>query len=259
MDAPIRLEVVSEAPRAVAPRPWGFWATVGLSLLVILASFMVQIITVIGYIAVRGYLHPQRGLNQLAQDAGTSGLLLSLATWACLPVGLGLTLLFAKLRRGWTVREYLALKPVPKRTMLGWLGLLLVFVGASSGVDCLVGRPTLPEFMSQIYRNAYSVPLLWATLLLAAPLLEETLFRGFMIRGIRQSRLGVTGAIAITSAGWSLMHLQYDAYVIVQIFLLGILLGVARLKTQSLYPTLAMHSLWNLLAMIGVTVSESLQ
>ena len=49
------------------------------------------------------------------------------------------------------------------------------------------------------------------------------------------------------------------AYTIVQIFLGGILFGLARLRTQSLYTTLAMHSLWNLLAMIAVTVSEWLK
>ena len=259
MDAPIQPEVISETPHAVTSKPWGFWATVGLSLVVILALVAVQTILVIGYIAVRGHLHPQRGLTKLAEDAQASGLLLSLATWASLPVCLGLTLLFAKLRRGWTIREYLALKPVPNRTMLAWLGFLLVFAAASDGLSYLLGLPTGSEFMVQVYRNANYVPLLWATLLVAAPLMEETLFRGFMIPGIQQSRLGAVGAIIITSVGWSLMHLQYDVYAIVQIFFMGILLGVARLKTQSLYPALAMHSLFNLLAMTEVVVSESLR
>lgn len=111
--------------------------------------------------------------------------------------------------------------------------------------------------MSQAYHNAHCLPLLWITVVVAAPLGEETLFRGFMIPGIRHSWLGAMGAIAITSASWSLMHMQYDGYTIFQIFLLGILLGVARLKTQSLYPALAFHSLCNLLAMIKLTVFES--
>ena len=55
------------------------------------------------------------------------------------------------------------------------------------------------------------------------------------------------------------MHMQYDGYGIAQVFFAGILLGAARLKTQSLYPALAMHSLLNLLAMIEVVVSESLR
>jgi membrane protease YdiL (CAAX protease family) len=86
--------------------------------------------------------------------------------------------------------------------------------------------------------------------------MEEPLFRGFMMRGIWHSRLGAVGAIVIASACWSLLHLQYDCYSIIQIFLAGLLLGAARLKTQSLYPPLAMHSLMNLLATVEVVVSE---
>jgi uncharacterized protein len=96
--------------------------------------------------------------------------------------------------------------------------------------------------------------LLWATLLVAAPLMEETLFRGFMIRGIERSRLGAAGAIIIASAAWTLMHVQYDGYGMSQVFLMGILLGAARLRTQSLYPPLAMHSLANLIATIELIV-----
>ena len=79
-------------------------------------------------------------------------------TWACLPVCLGLTLLFAKLRRGWTIREYLGLKPVPDRTMLAWLGFLLVFVAVSDGLTYLLDRPIVPEIMTQVYRNAHYLP-----------------------------------------------------------------------------------------------------
>jgi membrane protease YdiL (CAAX protease family) len=258
MDAPIQPEIVSEPPRSERPKPWGFWATIGFSLVVVLVMTTVQTVAVIGFMAVRGHLYPQRSWAQLAQDAGTSGLLLSLSVWACLPFCLGLTLLFARLRPGWTAGEYLALKPVSLRTMLGWLGLTLVFLAASEGLSHLLGRPA-SEFMIQTYRNAYSRPLLWATFLVAAPLWEEALFRGLMIPGIRHSRLGAVGAVLITSMGWSLLHMQYDVFDIVQIFLGGILLGVARLNTKSLYPTLAMHSLWNLLAMVEVTVIESLK
>jgi membrane protease YdiL (CAAX protease family) len=89
----------------------------------------------------------------------------------------------------------------------------------------------------------------------AAPLYEETFFRGFMFRGIRQSRLGATGALLITAAVWALMHVQYDAFTVAQIFAGGILLGAARLKTGSIYTTLAMHALWGLVATIEIAVS----
>jgi hypothetical protein len=82
MDAPIRPEVIAETPQTVPAKPWGFWATIGLSLVVVPAMVTVQTLTVIGFLVVRWRLYPQRGLSELAQDAQGSGLLLSAATWA---------------------------------------------------------------------------------------------------------------------------------------------------------------------------------
>lgn len=251
-------DAIPESPAAPAPRPWGFWATIGLSLVVLALFFAIQIVVVIGYFAACVLARPTADLIQLAQGMRDNGLLLSLASWASMPVCLGLVVLLVKLRRGWTIRQYLALKPVSKGAMLAWLGLLLAFVAASKGLTCLLGRPLVNEFMRNAYQTAYYLPLLWATLLVAAPVFEEAFFRGFMVPGIRQSRLGAVGAIVITAASWALLHVQYDVYAIVHIFVAGILLGVARLKTQSLSTTMAMHSLWNLVALIEVAVYQSL-
>jgi len=82
--------------------------------------------------------------------------------------------------------------------------------------------------------------------MVAAPLGEETLFRGFFFQGLLRSRLGAPGAIALSSLFWALIHVQYDAYGIATIFVTGLFLGYARLKTQSLYVPIFLHSLNNL-------------
>lgn len=256
--APRTDDGIPETSMAIATKPWGFWATIGFSLVVIISFVLIQAAVAIGYVLVRMQMQPQPDLDALTRDLAADGLLLSLASWISMPFCLGLVVLFVKLRRGWTVREYLALKPVPVRTMLGWLGISLVFVVASDGLTYLLGRPIVPEYMRTAYRTAYCLPLLWATLLIASPVLEEAFFRGFMIPGILQSRLGAVGATVITAAGWAIVHIQYDFYAIAHIFLGGVLFGVARLRTRSLYPTLVMHSLWNLCATIEVVFCQSL-
>jgi uncharacterized protein len=140
--------------------------------------------------------------------------------------------------------------------MLGWLGLVVAFVALSDGVTCLLGRPMVPEYMSKVYQTAFSIPLLYASLMVASPVFEETLFRGFMVPGILQSRLGTLGAILIPTVVWSIMHIQYDVYGIFHIFIGGILLGTARLKSKSLYPAIAMHSLMNLIATVEVVLFQ---
>jgi membrane protease YdiL (CAAX protease family) len=87
-----------------------------------------------------------------------------------------------------------------------------------------------------------------------APLVEETFFRGFLFRGLAASPLGGPATIVVTSLAWAAIHLQYDLYDMGTIFLLGLLLGAFRLITGSLWPPLLMHALVNLLATIQVAI-----
>ena len=51
-----------------------------------------------------------------------------------------------------------------------------------------------------------------------------------------------------------MIHLQYDAYEKNVIFIMGILLGIARATTQSIYAPIAMHAGANLIATIEVII-----
>jgi membrane protease YdiL (CAAX protease family) len=108
--------------------------------------------------------------------------------------------------------------------------------------------------MLAAYQSAGFAPLLWLALVVAAPLAEEVFFRGFLFQGVRHTRLGASGAVLFTSFAWALVHVQYDSYEISTVFVLGLILGVARLRTNSLYTTIAMHALVNLLATLEVAM-----
>ena len=119
----------------------------------------------------------------------------------------------------------------------------------------LLERPIVPEFMVNVFETAYFIPLLWVAFIIAAPLFEEIFFRGFLFEGFQHSRLGMIGTVSLTSLAWTVLHVQYGAYELSTIFVLGIVFGVARLKTRSVYPPLAMHSLFNLFAMVQLVAS----
>lgn len=94
---------------------------------------------------------------------------------------------------------------------------------------------------------------IWLAVVLAvviAPLSEELLFRGFLFGGLAPSRLGPIGAIAVTSAIWAVIHVQYAWPIMVQIFVYGATFGVARWRTGSLWPSIVAHGLINLYAAI---------
>ncbi len=87
--------------------------------------------------------------------------------------------------------------------------------------------------------------------------MEELIFRGFIIPGLSSSFLGPIGAILISSAAWAAIHLQYDLYGIVSIFLIGIMLGIARVKSNSVLLPIGLHSVINIVAAIETVIYVS--
>ena len=88
----------------------------------------------------------------------------------------------------------------------------------------------------------------------AAPIGEEFMFRGFLFRGWAGSPLGVTGTIVVTSAIWAAIHVQYDWFGIGQVFCLGLLFGWVRARSGSLLLTMMMHALCNIAATVETAV-----
>jgi membrane protease YdiL (CAAX protease family) len=82
---------------------------------------------------------------------------------------------------------------------------------------------------------------------LFGPAAEELVFRGFLY-GVLKDRIGVPLTIALTAAGWAVLHVDYSWWVIGIILVDGLLLGVARWRTGSVYLPVAMHALYNLYA-----------
>ncbi len=234
------------SPSAGAGKPWGFWATLGFALIIGLAVVVVQTAVGLGL-----WWAGSVDLSKWSSpEVENSGLLLSCATLATTPVVLALTVLAVWLRKRLTVRDYLGLRPVAPGLVWRWSIGLLAFGLVSDLITTALGRPLVPEVIMISLRTAVW-PSLWVVALaVAGPLEEEVVFRGFMFRGFAGTRLGRAGTILVTSLLWCLLHVQYDAYGIVTVFASGLLLGWARWQTGSLYTSLALHALMNLIAAI---------
>ncbi|MGO8926945.1 MAG: HAD-IA family hydrolase [Limisphaerales bacterium] len=240
----------SVSPAAGTAGPWGVWATLGFTAAVAGAFILVESVVVVVWVIIGA----ASGRSVAPRSLETNGLLLALATCVSAPVAIALTLLFARVRREMRVADYLALRPVSPKAILQWATALLLLILVSDSLTAWLGRPIVPEFMVQAYRTAGFVPFLGLAIIVVAPLMEEVLFRGFLFEGVLHSRLGAVGAVASTSLIWALIHFQYDAYGIATIFASGLFLGYVRLKTGSLYATIFLHGLMNLVATLEVVV-----
>ncbi|MGK0269688.1 MAG: membrane protease YdiL (CAAX protease family) [Cocleimonas sp.] len=242
---------------------WGFWATVVLGILVFLVFSVVQAMGLFAYIysvdpqvlSTIGVPDSTTSAEQLLNQYMFNGDAIAVAEIPAAIIGVVLILWFASMRKPLTIDQYLDLALPDIKTLLMFLGLMLLIMVAMESVNYLLQRP-VPEFMIKVYANTQNLPLLWIAVSVAAPFFEEFLFRGFLLEGLSRSRLGVTGSIILTSAAWAVIHMQYGWFEIISIFFIGIVLCIAKIKTKSLYVPVAMHMLMNLAASIGMEFSQ---
>ena len=111
----------------------------------------------------------------------------------------------------------------------------------------------LPPFLEKLLDNAMeslivdsvgSFLLLTLGAVFIAGISEEILFRGFLQKSF-ENAVSPIRAVLISSLVFSLVHLSPQ---LLQIFLLGILLGYIAFRTNSLYPSIVLHMINNAIA-----------
>lgn len=131
-----------------------------------------------------------------------------------------------------------------------WLLLLALFL-AGQILTVRLLNVEQGEFI-QMLAGSRHLPLA-LVVVLAAPLLEELLFRGYLFSAWRHSRLGLSGTLLLTSGLFTLMHWgQYHWVQLSFVFLLALILGLARERTGSVLLPILLHLLNNFVSAIVV-------
>jgi uncharacterized protein len=221
------------------PRSWGFWATVGWTILVLVVHTTAQVMVALV-------------MSLAAGGEPALGLTVCVAAWVSNPLCLAVIAALATAPRGSSLTDCLALKAVHWRHLLRWSAGVVVFAVFLELAACCAGHKTVSDFTLRIYTSASWRPLLWSVVLVAAPVFEEVFLRGFAFRGIQASPLGTAGAVVLTSLIWTGMHVQYGWGELQTLLAVGVFLGIARAVTGSVRTTIVMHSVWNLIATLEV-------
>ena len=191
-------------------------------------------------------------------DFSGDGVAVTLVIVVSTPVQVALLVLFAQ-RAGGLASDYLGwIWPRRSEVTFGIAATIAVIV-VTNLVSWLLGRGLVTQFQSDIYRTAAAagwLPMLWLwfAVVVATPIGEETLFRGFLFRGWLRTPRDVWPVIILSALLFALIHVQYDWYVTGQVFVFGVLFGWMRWATGSTLLTILLHGVINLEGMLETVV-----
>jgi membrane protease YdiL (CAAX protease family) len=168
------------------------------------------------------------------------------------------TLALAARMTGEDLLAYFALDVPRRRDVITAVAGLAVVILVGDMLTLASGHELVPAFQLDMLRSAQAqgaLLSLWVAFILAAPVGEELLFRGFLFRGlVREPRDALPGILAI-SLLWSLLHIQYDWFGRSLVFALGMLLGYVRLYSGSTTLVIVLHVLLNLESTLETVVA----
>lgn len=133
----------------------------------------------------------------------------------------------------------------PRRA--GWGFWLLVASGLLYGLAASVALSLLRPHMhvlSNFPHGPIGLAISFILIVIAAPIAEETLFRGWIFTSLR-ARFSFPLANIVTAAAFAVAHWDKTHLYALAIFPLGLLLGVARERQGSVAASATFHGLYN--------------
>jgi membrane protease YdiL (CAAX protease family) len=219
---------------AASGRPWGAWTSI---------AWVVA--------AVALWLLLSFWIMHSPSPRHSMGPVLVFLSWAISPF----VLVIAVLVRRLSIASYMAWTvPSPPGVLIAVGAALVVIFGlgvltyvGSGGTEINVDAPAYRQFLaaggtpSGFLLNSYGG---W----FYAPIVEETVFRGFLWRGLAASQLGNWGAWLLTSVFFVVSHTVYYANpgAIIAVAIMGLTLGLVRWRTGSSTACMITHCLFNL-------------
>lgn len=211
--------------------PWGFPETIGFTMAIIAIYLITP--TLLAKIANINVPDIEPKILELRKNS----LFICISITISSLLAIYYVIFFAKLR-SISLKEYLGLNDIHFFSAIFWIFgffLMLTFLGALLSYTNF----QMPKSMTELYKNG-NLPLLLVATAFASPIYEEVLYRGFMLKGI-EATSGANLAIIYSSTIFAVTHLQYNLAGIIFVFITGLFLGFAKIKTNTLYIPIAMH------------------
>jgi membrane protease YdiL (CAAX protease family) len=147
---------------------------------------------------------------------------------------------------GWPTANQFGFRPF-KRSAFGWALLALIVFLVLQTVYAVIANPHCDDLTDELGADKSTglAVLTGFFVICVAPPVEEFFFRGFLYQSLR-SRVGIFGGAAISGLVFGAIHFKPEF--LVPLAILGFVLALLFEKTDSLWPCILLHSLYNSLA-----------
>ncbi|MFO7774892.1 MAG: CPBP family intramembrane glutamic endopeptidase [Candidatus Hydrogenedentota bacterium] len=240
----------NQPPPPPEPRPFGPWATVIIGAALLLAIELIGANLAALMMSISAQLRGAPMPDDPQELAQTGGFVAAMQPFKLVLALMAMAVVALLCKLPWS--SYYGRWGFTWRQAGGWLLGMTLLLGAAALGLVILGQPVVLDWVISVYETATWMPYFVVALCVLAPIYEELFFRGFLLRGLEQSRLGATGGIVVSSALWAAIHLQYPLQGVVIIFIMGLFLGVAWVKTRSLGLVILLHGAANALTLMQI-------
>jgi uncharacterized protein len=222
------------------------------------AQMLVGVVLIVAFMFASGkpFTDPTE-LMSLSRNGLLNGLVVLIAVLLSLPIIYAVIVKVDKRPFGEVVRWR------PPVNLPAWMGIVVALVVgvAFDALTLALGKPLVPQTLRDLYQGGVSdVAILALAVVVAAPLMEEILFRGLLYTSL-SARIGVPAGITITTLTFGVVHVctyGTDWYSILQTLVMGLILTLLRAWTRSLWPCTVAHVTNNLYSTVEILVLLSL-
>jgi uncharacterized protein len=228
-------------------KPWGVFATFVLGAIALLAGQLSGIAALSGLYGLN--------LGEVA-NVGQDGGAIVLFIFVSAPVQVAVLMIAAAYKGN--AMAYLGYRLPRRSEVVFGVVALAVLIVVGDMVSWLACRNIVDRFQADIYqaaKNANLLPLLLVAITVFIPVTEESLFRGFLFRGWLRAPHYAWPVIVFTAGLFAVIHVQYDWFLIAQVFAFGLLFGWIRWATGSTILTMLLHALVNLEGMVETVLT----
>ena len=158
-----------------------------------------------------------------------------------------------------SILDSFRIKPVSFNTIINTVifstGIMILFDALDRVIHQIIPTPDYIIDLGEIMQPESTLGsiFLFLAVVVMAPIGEEIVFRGFLQKFLEEHWKDITRAVLVTSLFFAMIH--FNPYWTIQIYLLGVILGFLSWKTNSVIPSIILHSINNAMAFI-LTVSD---